>query len=306
MNKLFENKYINAVTYEENLLHWEVRKKNRYGFVYVRNPDFLIDGDDREYFIRKPTPKERKEIVVNTVIECNGRMFAISDLAYRLGVSDRTVQMILRELQKERLIEIIPKYNKNGKQKRNAYRYIGPPCEKYGSGLTLKALHSASQDAGFRDWAWREYEFKHDKVWHSIYPLCQLKFAARVARREYLRQNNLPLIVTEDIKYLVLRYCYWKGEWQKLHDTTIYSQDGTIKIALFPLGRTEEIKFFGYTFSVEIAGTKDNPKITITDGETKETLGVFTWFDKNIIQSDTDTDDDLTEQFFILGDFTTR
>lgn len=305
MNKLFENKYVDAIIDSEPL-HWEVMKPNRYGFVYIENPHYLIGGDDRQYIVRKPTPKERREIVINTVIECNGRMFAISTLANKLGVSDRTVQAILRQLQKEGLIEIIPKYDKNGRQKRNAYKYIGPPCEKYGSGLTLGALYSTRQDAGFREFAWREYGFKHDKIWHSIYPLCDEKFAARVARRKYLERNNLPLIVPEDIKYLVLRYCYWKGEGRKLWDDTIYSQDGTIKIALEPLNRIETVKFFGYTFSVEIAGTKDNPKITISKAETKETLGVFTWFDKNIIQSDTDTDDDLTEQFFILGDFTTR
>ena len=95
MNKLFENKYVDAII-DSDPLHWEVMKPNRSGFVYIDNPHYLIGGDDRQYIIRKPTPKERREIVINTVIECNGRMFAITTLAYRLGVSDRTVQTILR------------------------------------------------------------------------------------------------------------------------------------------------------------------------------------------------------------------
>lgn len=311
MNHLFYSKYINAEIDEADLLHWEIMEQNRYGFVYVKNPHYLVDGDDREYLIRKPTPKERREIVVNTVIECNGRTFKIYALAQMLGVSERTVQTILRQLEKDGLIQIIPKYGKNGKQKGNAYKYIGPPCEKYGSGLTLKVLYNAEQDAGFRSWAWKEYEFGYDKVWHDIYKLCKIKFDARINRGEYLKQNNLPLVVPEDIKYLVLRYAYWKGRSEIIHHGGYgkemqYSKDGVIKLALEPLNRCETVPFFGYTLLVEFGGTKDNPQITISNAETKETLGAFTWFTENVIQSSEDLDEDISEQFFILGDFTAR
>lgn len=308
MNELFFFKYENAEIDEFDLINCKTKERNGYGFVYVKNPHYMVDGDERKYLIRKPTPKERREIIINTVIECNGKTFAIPVLAERLGVTDRTVQSILRQLQKEGLIEIIPKYDKTGAQKGNAYRYAGQPCEKYGSGLTLQTLCSAKEDAGFRDWAWKEHVFNHDKSWHCIYPLCKEKFKSRIARRKYLEENNLPLIVPEDIKYLVLRYCYWKGETDKLYkpDELIYSKDGTVKIAIEPLNRTEDVSFFGYTLSVEIDGIKDNPNITITNAETRETFGVFTWFEENIIQSDKQIDDTHTEQFFILGDFTTK
>ena len=309
MNELFESKYVYAEIDEYNLINWEDLKRNRYGFVYVKNPHYMKDDDERKYLIRKPTPKERREIIINTVIECNGRTFSIPILADRLGVTDRMVQSILRQLQKEGLIEIIPKYNKSGAQKGNSYRYIGEPCERYGSGLTLQILYSTKQDAGFRDWAWKEHIFDHDRDWHCIYPLCKEKFKSRVARKKYLQDNNLPLIVPEPIKYLTLRYCYWQGETDKLHmpdEEFIYSKDGTKKIAIEPLGRTERISFFGYTLSVDISGTKENPVITITNAETEQTLGVFTWFDENIIKSNKEIDGKHTEQFFILGDFATK
>lgn len=66
------------------------------------------------------------------------------------------------------------------------------------------------------------------------------------------------------------------------------------------------MQFFGYTLSINIGGIKDNPKIIVSNAETEETLGVFTWFEENIIQSDKQPDDTHTEQFYILGDFTTR
>ncbi len=288
-----------------------------YDFIELENPNYMqdyetvIDTDldySSKYLLRKPTPKERREIIINTIIECNGRSFSVPKLAKLLAVSDRTLQNILRKLKSEGIIEITPRYGKNGVQKSNSYRYIGEPCDFYGNGLTLKMLYNAHENFGFRDWAWKEHVFNHDRSWHSIYPLCKEKFKSRIARRKYLEERNLPLIVPEEIKYLVLRYSYWKGETDKLYksDEFICSKDGTVKIAIEPLNRTEAVPFFGYMLSVEISSIKDNPKITITNAETEETLGVFTWFEENIIQSDKQIDDTHTEQFFILGDFTTK
>ena len=305
MNELFTQKYDNEEWVEDEY-PWKQYRRKGYGFIYIKNPDFPLD-DDREYLIRKPTPKERREIVVNTVMECNGRTFKIPMLAKRLGVSDRTIQTILRQLQNDGLIEIYPKFNKEGKQKGNAYKYIGPPCEFYGTGLTLKSLYDITQDVGFRDWAWKTQEFYHDQTWHNIYPLCRAKFEKRMARKEYLEQNNLPLVVPEDLKYLVLRYCYWKGNSVKLRRRSyLYSQDRTVKLALEPLNRIETVNFCGITLYAEIGGTKDNPQVTIIDADTNEQLTVFTWFDENILIGDCDIDEELVEQVFILGDFTTK
>lgn len=190
MNELFTLKY-DIEEWDEDTYPWMQMRRKGYGFIYIKNPDYPMD-DYREYLIRKPTPKERREIVINTVIECNGRTFKVHALAQRLGVSDRTVQTIIRQLQKDGLIEITPKYDKNGKQKRNAYRYIGPPCESYGTGLTLKDLYDINQDVGFRDWAWKTHGFVHDNSWHNIYPMCKAKFERRMARKEYLKKTTYP------------------------------------------------------------------------------------------------------------------
>lgn len=304
MNELFTQKYDNEEWVEDEY-PWKQYLRKGYGFIYIKNPNFPLE-DDNEYIIRKPTPKERREIVVNTVMECNDRAFKIHALAVKLAVSDRTVQTILRQLEKDGLIQITPKCGKDGKQKGNAYKYIGPPCEFYGSGLTLNALYDISQDVGFRDWAWKTQGFYHDKIWHNIYPLCKTKFEKRMARKAYLEANNLPLVVPEDVKYLVLRYCYWKGTRTKLKGKYLFSQDRTIKLELEPLNRTETVKIFGITLYLEIAGTKDNPQVTITDADTNKQLTVFTWFDENILIGDCDLDEDTVDQVFILGDFTTR
>lgn len=86
----------------------------------------------------------------------------------------------------------------------------------------------------------------------------------------------------------------------------MYSKDGTIKLAIEPFNRTEKVSFFGHTLLVELGGNKDNPEIKIFNEETKEMLGVFTWFTENIIKSSSQLPNDITEQFFILGDFTTK
>lgn len=139
-----------------------------------------------------------------------------------------------------------------------------------------------------------------------MYALCKKKFETRIARRKYLEQNNLPLAVPEDIKFLVLRYCYWKGKEKSRSNNSNFSQDGTVKLALFPLNRRETVHLYGYDFVIDFAGTKDNPVITINNADTGKTLSVFTWFDENVIKSSKKLGKNLIEQFFILGDFTRR
>ncbi len=307
MNELLENKFGDAEIEYDYDFSGVTQRHNEYGYVRLRNPNYAPYDDEREYLIRKPTLQERREIVINTIIECNGRSFKIRKLAYALGVSQRTMQLLLRQLEREGVIEIIPRYSETGKQKPNAYKYIGTPCKRYGTGLTLQALHNNKQNVGFRDWMWKDVEFRHDGTWYNTtYLLCGAKFEKRVARRRYLEQNNLPLIVQEDVKYLALRYCYWKGKRSKRGNSDVFCQDGTIKLDIFPLCRTETIEFYGYTLSVTFAGTKENPQAIVADTDTGKTLGVFSWFTKNVIESVKDLDDGLIEQYFILGDFTTK
>lgn len=117
----------------------------------------------------------------------------------------------------------------------------------------MKALYNPKQDAGFRNWAWKEYEFSHDKNWHSIYSLCKIKFKKRIARRQYLEQNNLPLVIPEYIKYLVF-YCYWKDKTKKLNtcyaykSNELYSKYGTIKLDVEPLNRQKKCLSLGTSY----------------------------------------------------------
>lgn len=321
-NDLIKDKYtVNHYDEDELLEFLPERPEHKYGFIAIENPDYLKDKrepgilgttycDEREYLFRKPTVKERREIVINTVIESNGRPISIPKLARLLAVSDRTLQTLLKTLQEEKIIEVVPHYAKNGARKSSSYKYIGPPCEFYGTGLNLHILYSPENDVGFRHWAWKSQFFSHDKTWHDLYKLCKIKFEARIKRGEYLKNNNLPLAVPEDIKYLVLRYAYWKGRIETLcnkgQGEVQYSKDGTIKLAIEPLNRTETVPFFGYTLRLEFGGCKENPEITIFDAEDDETLGVFTWFTENVIQGSYKIDDRIAEQFFILGDFTTK
>ncbi len=315
-NDLFVKKYRYTYREEDDLLaYFPSRPNYKYGFIAIKNPDYQKDKrdesgnsycDEREYIYRKPTVKERREIVINTIIEGSGRAFSIPRLAMLLAVSDRTLQSLLKKLQEEKIIEAIPRYGKGGARKSNGYKYIGEPCEFYGTGLNLRKLYNPKIDVGFRNWAWKSQYFAHDKTWHDLYKLCKIKFDARIARGEYLKKNNLPLVVPEEIKYLVLRYAYWKGYPYLTMLQTQYSKDGTIKIPLDTEEKTKIIRFFEFNLELVFGGSKDNPEIIINDYDKKETLGTFTWFTKNIIERVIPIGKDTEIQFFILGDFTSK
>ena len=121
------------VYYYGNKIH-----KEKYGFIEIDNPEYY-NSKSRfsvpEFLLRKPTPEERKEIIVNYIIDHNGKSIDMGVLAIKLCISYRLMQMVLNQLRKEGLIEVIHTFTETGKQRRNKYRYIGTPCEKYGSGL---------------------------------------------------------------------------------------------------------------------------------------------------------------------------
>ncbi len=315
-NDLMLRKYLYNHYDEDDILSgFPERPNNKYGFIAIKNPDYQKDKrewwgsmycDEREYIYRKPTAKERREIVINTIIEANGRAFSIPNLAYLLAISDRTLQTLLKNLQEEKIIEIIPRYGKNGARKSNAYKYIGEPCEFYGTGLNLRKLYNPKIDVGFRHWSWKSQIFKHDRAWHDVYKLCYIKFESRIARGEYLKKNNLPLVVPEEIQYLVLRYSYWKGDSTFAMIETQYSKDGTIKIPLGTEEKTKIIRFFEFNLELVFGGSKDNPEIIINDYDKKEKLVAFTWFTENVIERVIPIGNGEEIQFFILGDFTSK
>lgn len=127
-----------------------------------------------------------------------------------------------------------------------------------------------------------------------------------MARKEYLIEKGLPLVVPEDTKYIVLRYAYWKGDRDVLTDYEFLEQNRTKKFALEPLNRTETIDIFGVPIIVKINGPKENPHIKLIDGDTNKRIATFTWFDENVVSGVCDIDEETVEQVLILGDFTTR
>lgn len=320
-NRLFEEKYSNVDLGNDTVLKMPKEEAGSYGFVVFENAEYMQDKrdkfgdtycDERKYMYRKVTPRERREIVINTVIESRGRPFSIRRLAELLAVSDRTLQLLMKSLKDEGLIQASPRYGKNGARKSNSYRYTGAPCKFYGSGLDLNALYDLKHNSGFRDWSWCCMAFPHNKVWYDMYDACKLKFNARVARGRYLREHGLPLIVPTEVNFLVLRYSYWKGhndvvyslDPKRFEKYYQYSKDGTIKIPLYTGEKSRSIRFYGYTFELEFSGDKDNPTVEIYEQGQK--LATFSWFTENIIERSKPVDEEHTEQFFILGDFTAR
>ena len=80
----------------------DTRYKGKYGFIEIENPAYEYDYTQEKYLIRKPTPQERKEIILNYIIDNSGKRISINYLATTFAVSDRTIQKILKELKEER------------------------------------------------------------------------------------------------------------------------------------------------------------------------------------------------------------
>ena len=82
------------------------KPKNHHGFVYVRTGK---DGRVPLWEMRKPTPDERLSIIANW-IRMHGKEgpIKVSFFSEKLGVSDRTVQSILRLLEEKNARTIEP------------------------------------------------------------------------------------------------------------------------------------------------------------------------------------------------------
>ena len=100
----------------------EEENYRKYGIVILE----VYDGTLRTtvYHYRKPTPSERKEIILNYIIDNSGTPIKINYLSSKLAVSDRTIQKIIKELSNEGLIKVEPCFI-NGRQSGNKITYIG-------------------------------------------------------------------------------------------------------------------------------------------------------------------------------------
>ena len=101
--------------------------KNKFGFVEIENPEYYDNNyyfSPSEFLMRKATPEERREMVVNYIIRRDGKPIDLEKLAAKLAVSKRTIQSLMRSLKEEGLIEVLPNYEQNGRQRHNSYRSV--------------------------------------------------------------------------------------------------------------------------------------------------------------------------------------
>ena len=310
--------------YHGNKLH-----KEKYGFIEIDNPEYYKKDNGYwavpEFLLRKPTPEERKEIIVNYIIAHNGECIDMYELAEKLCISERLMQMTLKSLREEGIIEVIHTFSDTGKQLQNKYRYIGTPCERYGAGLTLDMLYDAENKAGFRDWDWEDYKFKKDGAWYDSDDLDGCKMDRRYLRREYLKQVNADESYgVKNVKFFVLRYSHWISNKDnkptpanhiKINHLTgeayddrpgSLSTDGTKKYELEALDKIFVFALFGVVFAAEYNGEKENPQIHLFDSRTEKDYITFTYWGSNVLHLTWDTDDDREKHLQLIGEFTSK
>jgi len=138
------------------------KRKGKYGFVeFVDKRKLRYDGydDNIEPEFRKPTPTEREEIILNFIRAHSGKSIRVWWLAEKLGVSDRTIQKILKKFEEKGLINRTPLFTDTGKQRGNILTYLGEQTPIKKTDLTLKKLYDPDNPCGFRDWDWEYYKF---------------------------------------------------------------------------------------------------------------------------------------------------
>ncbi len=137
----------------------ENKNYRKYGIVIIEVFDESLGT--KVYHYRKPTPKERKEIILNYITDHSGESIKVNYLSEKLAVSDRTVQKIIKELSNEELIKVESCFI-NGKQKGNIISYIGVERQKTGKELTLDLLYDINNPYGFRDYDWEDFKLYPD------------------------------------------------------------------------------------------------------------------------------------------------
>ncbi len=178
------------------------RGQANYGYVEFVDKRKLVNGlteFDVYKELRKPTPKEREDIILNFIREYSGRAIRVMGLAEKLGVSDRTIQKILKKFETQGLISRTPSFTKTGKQRGNILTYLGEYKEVDYTLPTFKTLYNPDNPYGFRDWHWDSFRFipgvfderftKQDCM-EQYYELCCFREDNEKKRENYLKSLN--------------------------------------------------------------------------------------------------------------------
>ena len=137
----------------------EEENYRKYGIVILEVYDETLRATIYHY--RKPTPSERKEIILNYIIDNSGTPIKVNYLSYKLAVSDRTIQKIIKELANEGLIKVEPCFI-NERQFGNKIIYISEPRIRTGKELTLDLLYNINNPYGFIDWDLMDFKLHPD------------------------------------------------------------------------------------------------------------------------------------------------
>lgn len=105
-------------------------KNKGYGYFRFR------DKNGNEY-VRKPTPKQRKVMLLYYIRRRSGRTLTVKSIAKAFCVSERTIQKLLKELETEKVIVRTPVFNGSGLQTANKIVYIGDKPRLNGKECTI-------------------------------------------------------------------------------------------------------------------------------------------------------------------------
>lgn len=300
----------NNIDYEEN---WGNRKHyNKYGFIEIENPTYYTDkncSSDDEFFIRKPTPQERKEIVINYIRQHHSEFIDLWYLAYKLAVSQRTIKKLVADLKKEGVISVINHFDDTGKQLRNTYEYNGDVSIPYGTGLSLKMVYDLDNKAGFRDWDWDVYRFKTDGDWHDIRDLSFARAERSKKKFAYLKKVKAPITCDVDkIKFLSIKYCFWVSKPSK-NPNEYYvslSRDGQKRFDLQTGEREFKFKVNTFSFVVKVNNDNDNLTVMLIDADDMSEIITLSYYDCYPLRLENERGDGFIEKIILAITFCSK
>ena len=102
---------------EVSICHIQIKVKTtfKYGIIIIESYDKTLGYTVYEY--RKPTIKERQEIILNYIIQNNNEPIDLIYLSNKLCVSKRTIQKDIKVLQNNNLIDVIPNFTLGSQRK---------------------------------------------------------------------------------------------------------------------------------------------------------------------------------------------